>query len=154
MNAMSGLWPGVVASYNPTKRTARVRIPGMTDGSDTLPEAVFSNPLGDRADLTEIRIQAGDPVWLMFECGDARFPIITGYRTPREGNPTDWRRWAHANMEFTADGVLQINAAQVQINAPVVQITGASLTHNGTNIGDTHTHSGITAGPASTGTPN
>ena len=167
MNAMHGLWPGVVDSYNATKRTCRVRIPGVTDGSDTLPEAVFSNPLGDRADLTEIRILAGDPVWLMFECGDARFPIITGYRTPREGNPTEWRRWAHANIELTADGTmilnattLQINAQQVQVSADGVQVaanmhvTGADLTHNGTNVGDTHTHSGILPGPASTGTPN
>lgn len=154
MNNLPSLWPGVVVSYDRAERTARVSIPGVTDGTDTLPEAVFSNPLGDRADITEIRIDAGDAVWLMFEGGDPRFPIITGYRTPRAGNPIDWRRWRHANMELTADGVLRLNATTVQINADAVQIASGSLTHNGTNVGDTHTHSGITSGPASTGTPN
>jgi phage baseplate assembly protein gpV len=33
-------------------------------------------------------------------------------------------------------------------------ITGASVTHNGTNIGDTHTHSGVETGPGDTGEPN
>ncbi len=154
MTTLPSMWPGIVESYDREARTARVRIPGVTDGSDTLPEAVFSNPLGDRADVTEIRIDAGDPVWLMFEGGDPRFPIIVGYRTPRAGNPIDWRRWRHANMELTADGVLKLNASQVQINADTVVISSGSLTHNGTNVGDTHTHSGITPGPASTGAPN
>lgn len=168
MNNLPSLWPGIVASYDRVRRTARVRIPGLTDGSDVLPEAVFSNPLGDRADITEIRIDAGDAVWLMFEGGDPRFPIIMGYRTPREGNPIDWRRWRHANIELTADGELVLNATTVRINADAVHvaadavqvgadsvaISGGSLTHNGTNVGDTHTHSGILPGPASTGTPN
>lgn len=152
MNMLPSLWPGEVASYNAQRRTCRVRIPGITDGSDLLPEAVFCNPLGDRADVTEIRMDAGDPVWLMFEGGDPRFPIITGYRTPREGNPAGWRRWRHANIEISADGVLRINAQTVEINANVV-ISGGGVTHNGTNIGDSHTHPGITPGPASTGGP-
>lgn len=153
MNMLPSLWPGEVASYDPVRRTCRVRIPGVTDGSDTLPEAVFCNPIGDRADMTEIRIVAGDPVWLMFEGGDARFPVITGYRTPREGNPTNWRRWSHANIELTADGVMRLNAGTLEINAQV-QIVGAGVTHNGTNIGDDHTHSGIEPGPSNTGSPN
>lgn len=154
MNDLPGLWPGVVKSYHGAQRTARVSIPGVTDGSDTLPEAVFLNPLGDRADETEIHIQAGDEVWLMFEGGDARFPIIVGYRTPRAGNPVGWRRWRHANIEITADGEMVLNASALRINADEVAVSGGSLTHNGTNIGDSHTHSGVVPGPGSTGAPD
>lgn len=109
MESIPGIWPGEVESYDGVTRTCRVRVPGITDGSNTLLEAVFNNPLGDRAadgvvkNQTEIYIKAGDPVWLMFENGDPRFPVIMGYRTPRAGNPTAWRRWHHANFETTAD---------------------------------------------------
>lgn len=34
------------------------------------------------------------------------------------------------------------------------QIVSSSLTHNGTNIGDDHTHSGVTTGGGNTGVPN
>lgn len=120
--SIPGLLPGEVDSYDPDARTCRVRIPGITDGSSALPVAVFSNPIGDRADHadakshTEIRILPGDAVWLMFEAGDPRFPIIMGYRTKREGNPVDWRRWRHANIEMTADNKLVFNAAEVVWN--------------------------------------
>lgn len=33
-------------------------------------------------------------------------------------------------------------------------ITGGAVTHNGVNIGDTHTHSGVETGPGDTGQPN
>lgn len=117
VESIPGLWPGEVDSYDGATRICRVRIPGVTDGSNALPQAVFSNPLGDRAaggdTDTEIRILPGDPVWLMFECGDPRFPIIMGYRTPRVGNPVGWRRWRHKNVELTAEETLVINAKNV-----------------------------------------
>lgn len=115
MESMNGSWPGEVASYDGDSRTCRVRIPGITDGSSVLPIAVFSNPLGDRSSDTEIRILPNDPVWLQFECGDPRFPIITGYRTPRVGNPVEWRRWRHANVEITADLDLVLNATTLKV---------------------------------------
>lgn len=184
--SLDGLWPAWVDSYDGGSRTCRVRIDGVTDGSVTMPEAVFNNPLGDNAATTEIRVQAGDPVWVMFECGDPRFPIITGYRTPRATNPIGWRRWAHENIELTADNQLVINADSVvwnvkgsvteniggakttkaessELTATTATITantsivgglsskagaggggvsfeGPSVTHNGTNIGETHSH--------------
>jgi hypothetical protein len=197
---MVGKWPGEVASYDAAARTCRVRIPGVTDGSNVLPEAVFEYPIGDRADAanakdrTEIRVLAGDLVWLEFECGDPRFPIITGYRTKRAGNPTNWRRWHHANVEMTADGDMVFNAQNVIFNVTGnetrnvggastttvggamstkaatstheaathkltaqttlagslsagagpggagMALTGGALTHNGVNVGSTHTH--------------
>lgn len=204
VESIPGLWPGVVESYDGDARTCRVSVPGITDGSATLLEAVFNNPLGDRGDdddaksHTEIHIKAKDPVWLMFECGDPRFPIIMGFRTKRAGNPTNWRRWRHANIELTADNKLIINASDVEWNVTgnvtekiggalkttagtstldaashdvtaqtsitgntsitgglstqggasgsgvtmkgPVAIEGGAVTHNGTNIGDTHSH--------------
>jgi phage baseplate assembly protein V len=39
-------------------------------------------------------------------------------------------------------------------NAPSVDFNVTALRHNGTNVGATHTHGGVTAGGASTGTPH
>lgn len=151
---LPSLWPGEVVSYDPAKRTCRVSIPGITDGSGTLPEAVFMNALGDRASNTEIRILPGDPVWLMFEGGDPRFPIISGYRAPREGNPVNWRRWHHANIEMTADGMFRINATNIELNG-VTTINGVTTVNGATAINAALAVSGVTSlngGVASSGT--
>lgn len=152
-----GKLPAIVKTYDGPTRLCTVEIPGVTDGSSALPQATLCTPIGDRAvgdHPTEIRILAGDPVWVEFEAGDPRFPIIVGYRTPRVGNPVDWRRWRHANIEMTADGILKLNATTIELNASTsitsnapaihdngaVTIVGAGVTHNGVNVGATHVH--------------
>lgn len=156
MQVFAGKYPAVVRSYNAKARTCRVEIPGITDGAELMPVAEIEYPIGDKsraaAHATEIEILPGDLVWVEFIAGDPRYPLITGWRNPGAGNSTGWRRVHHANIEFTADGVFRINAAKVEINAPTA-IVGKSLTHNGTNVGDTHVHGSITAGPGKTSTP-
>ncbi|WP_238512695.1 hypothetical protein [Pandoraea apista] len=113
-----GFWPGrypaIVRGYDAGARMCRVEIPGLTDGGDVLPLAEIEYSLGDKsragANSTEIEITAGDPVWVAFIGGDARYPIITGYRNPQAGNSTGWRRWHHANMELLADALMNLIA--------------------------------------------
>lgn len=163
--AMPGRYPAVVKSYDKNRRTCRIEIPGLTDGADVLPEAEIEYPIGDKSragsHATEIEILAGDTVWISFIIGDPRYPIITGYRNPQSENSIDWRRFHHANIEITADGVLKLNAATVEISAPTVTINGtnttingSSLKHNAKNIGDTHHHGNVTPGSSSTGVPD
>lgn len=68
----------------------------------------------------------------------------------------------HTARELTitvaAGGSASLSASQIQITGALtitgpVAISGASLTHNGTNVGSSHTHGGVQAGPASTGGP-
>lgn len=47
---------------------------------------------------------------------------------------------------LTLDGDLTVNGN--------VNLNGGAVTHNGTNIGDTHTHGGVDPGPGNTGAPN
>ncbi len=49
---------------------------------------------------------------------------------------------------------IQFNAGGINIVSPTaVTITSPSLTHNGVNIGSTHTHSGVQSGGSNTGVP-
>lgn len=158
MNMLPSRWPGEVVSYDAARRTCRVRIPGITDGSTEFPEATIEQAIGDKSEHTEIRILPGDRVWLCFECGDSRFPIVTGFRAKETGNETAWRRWHHANIELTADGVFRINATAVEINGATT-INGdtalfGTLTNNDVDVGSTHTHGGIVSGSGNTATPN
>jgi len=139
--------PGIVRGYDPVTRLCPVEIPGITDGATELPLAEIEYPIGDKsansAHNTEIEILAGDLVWLAFENGDQRFPVITGYRNPRIGNPAGTRRWHHANIELNADTqvrviavdnmvidtkTLIINAStQVIFNTPLAKFSGQGI---------------------------
>lgn len=156
--ALPGRYPATVKTYDKVTRTCRVEIPGITDGGDVLPIAEIEYPIGDKSRTglygTELEILAGDHVWVAFIGGDQRYPIITGYRNPSAGNSVDWRRYHHANIELTADGILRISAPNVEINSNNVQITGTNLRHNGKNVGSTHNHGGVQGGSSNTSVPN
>ena len=116
---LPGRYPAIVRGYDAAARMCRVEIPGLTDGGDVLPLAEIEYFLGDKsragANTTEIEITAGDPVWVAFIGGDARYPIITGYRNPQAGNSADWRRWHHPNMELLADGTMRLAVGPSEI---------------------------------------
>lgn len=50
------------------------------------------------------------------------------------------------SVSIAAGGALSISAASVDISS-------GSLTHNGVNVGDTHTHGGVLSGGSNTGVP-
>lgn len=57
-------------------------------------------------------------------------------------------------MTVKGDGVtISVGGVSVAITASGLAVTGGEVSHNGTDTGDTHTHSGISPGPARTGTP-
>lgn len=111
---IAGKVPAVVASYDQDRRECRVHIPGLTDGTGPGLLAQIEYPIGDKSKdsnlSTEIAIAPGDLVWVEFECGDPRYPIITGYRNPQVGNSRDWRRWHHKNVETLAEEIINNKA--------------------------------------------
>lgn len=63
------------------------------------------------------------------------------------GGPlTDYIRIQSGAIALSTTGTMTINANSIAI-------TSNSLTHNGKNIGATHTHSGVTTGGGTTGAP-
>lgn len=62
-------------------------------------------------------------------------------------------------LQVTSTGAATMTAASITINGPTtingtLAVEGSSLTHNGTNVGDSHTHSGVVPGAANTGGPH
>jgi len=116
---MPGRYPAIVKSYDQSRRTCRVEIPGLTDGGDVLPEAEIEYSIGDKSRSgqfeTEVEILPGDTVWIAFIGCDPRYPIITGWRNPQTGNSVDWRRWHHKNIEMLADGTLRLAVGASEI---------------------------------------
>lgn len=123
---IGGLLPAVVASVTDDDREGRlyrISIPGLTDGAAVMPRAQLCNPIGDESEHTEIRIQAGARVWVAFEGGDTRFPVIVGFRPKNQENGIDWRRFFHANFQFNADSSFEIIAGtQVHVKTPMALI--------------------------------
>lgn len=100
---IAGKWPAIVKSVDRARREVRVEIPGLTDGAGVFPLAQIAYQLGDRSEATEIRVLAGDRVWVEFEQGDPRYPIITHYRARNTSNEPDTRRIVHDKHERIAD---------------------------------------------------
>ncbi len=150
---MIGLMPAIVDSIDREARIARVRIPGLTDGAAELPEAEFCNPIGDKSEHTEIRILPGDRVWLAFQHGDTRYPVIVGYRPKNVENGIDWRRFHHAHFEFNADNTFNIIAGtQVNVTAPKVVVDSPDSNFTGkVTIDGLLTYKGGMAGSGGTG---
>jgi len=139
-----GPWPAVVRAYDQVSRMCRVEVLGLTDGGEVLPNAEIMYSIGDKsrngANTTEIEITPGDTVWVEFTGGDARYPVIKGYRNPQSGNSTDWRRWHHANMELLAEKLMNLIAkgnvliqsgSQITLKAPLVLIDAPQTTLTG-----------------------
>ncbi len=120
---MPMLYPATVVSYDRARRLCRIRIDGVTDGGDVMPEAEICNPIGDKSEHTEIRIIPGDRVWVAFQAEDPRFPVIMGYRPKQTGNDLNWRRFHHENIELDADQQITI-----KVGATSIVMTGSGIT--------------------------
>lgn len=104
-------WPAVVVAYNRPARQCVVAMEGITDGAEGLIAEIEQN-LGDRSEHSEIRIIAGDRVWVDFLAGDPRYPIITGFRARNAQNMVGTRHWEHENFTHDADQTFVVTAGQ------------------------------------------
>lgn len=139
MSGLSGKWPAIVRELDRASRQYRVEIPGLTDGAEVLPLAQIAYPIGDKSEHTEIRVLPGDRVWVEFERGDARYPLITAWRTKQDGNVVNFRRFHHENIETDADATQKHTAGeqyQIVVGASTITITPSAITlaSNGSTI--------------------
>lgn len=131
--------PAEIESYDANKRLAEIKIDGLTDGAITYPIAELLYSLGDDPSKTEIELLQGDKVWIVFQGGDTRKPVIVGFRCPETNNITRTRRWHKENIELIADETIKLQAPAIfalceNLNIQVTgttNITTGSLTVTG-----------------------
>lgn len=131
---MLGKYPAVVVSYNANTRLAQVKIEPLDDGADTMLDAELLYPLGDKSN-TAIEVLANDAVWVEFEAGDPRYPIIVGYRNKRTGNDDSTRRYHHhGSFEILADNTIKIKGdVKVIVESATVEVNATTVTVNASN---------------------
>lgn len=71
------------------------------------------------------------------------------------GNVTKYLMGDGVTMDVAGNAyVIRKGGVSLTISAEGVAIEGGQVTHNGKNIGDTHTHGGVLTGAASTSVPD
>ena len=146
-------YPAVVVGYDANTRLAQVKIEPLDNGADTVLDAELLYPLGDKSN-TAIEVLAGDFVWVEFEAGDPRYPIIAGYRNKRTGNDDSTRRYHHhGSFEILADNIIKIKgnvkviveSETVEVIAPTVKVTSTTVTVDATTITVNASNTNITS---------
>lgn len=146
-------YPAVVVGYDANTRLAQVKIEPLDNGADTVLDAELLYPLGDKSN-TAIEVLAGDFVWVEFEAGDPRYPIIVGYRNKRTGNDDSTRRYHHhGSFEILADNIIKIKgnvkviveSETVEVIAPTVKVTSTTVTVDATTITVNASNTNITS---------
>lgn len=139
---MAMMLPATVKTYDADKRICTIEIEGLTDGATVLPEAEICYPIGDKSHDTEIEILSGDKVWIAFQGGDTRKPIIMGYRCPETGNIVSLRKWHKENIHLIADDEIKLATVAVLVQCETltvtatesVDITSPTMTFNGATV--------------------
>lgn len=130
-------WPAVVVSYDRPTRQCVVSMEGITNGAEGL-IAEIEQSIGDRSEDTEIRIKAGDRVWVDFLAGDPRYPIITGFRARNQQNMVGTRHWEHENFTIVADQTITLTAGSkitLKVGASSITLTPSKIAQVAAAIG-------------------
>ncbi len=116
------------------------------------------------ANKTHSPPSVGQQVQIASESGDLHDAVIQGsLNSDANGRPSgsgdEYVLASVGDASVTISGggaslALKVGGVTVTVTAAGFSVDGGQVTHNGTGIGDTHTHSGVLPGPADTGTPN
>lgn len=105
------------------------------------------------------RPKPGAQVYLVFPSGDRAnaIALLVGdkrYQMTLQEGEVALHDDEGQHVHLGRGGVVTVKAnTRLVLQAPDVQIVSNSLTHNSTNVGDTHTHGGVTPGGSNTGAP-
>ena len=151
---------GTVAEVDPARQRVRLDFGPAHGGegrflSPWVPYAQFSGALRVHTPPT-----VGQQFTALSPTGDFQ-QAVTVPLTHHDGNPSpstaaDQNVVAFGNVTLTlAEDHLEIavGAVRFKVDGDNVEITGGEVRHNGTNIGDSHIHGGVSSGPSESDVP-
>jgi hypothetical protein len=149
---------GTVAEVDPAAGTVRLDLGNGTDGPFLSPPMPYSQMAGS------LRVHAPPSVGQQMVCfapgGDIRqataIPMTWGgdNANPGADGATNVLRFGNVTISLNGSGVtIQSGGSTIVIGADGLAVTGGVVTHNGTDIGDTHRHGGVVPGMSPTQEP-
>lgn len=165
---MYGFKKAKILSYDAESRTAKIHIPGLTDGAIEGLTATFAYPVGDSDKDTEREILEGEDVYIFFENNEQSRPVIAFYSSHGTGAVVDTRRIRQENIELLARSKVHVEAPTIHLKGKV--IIDGDVEHNGNQkttgkieatvdviaagvSGKSHPHSGVQSGGSNSGPP-
>lgn len=114
---LNGFWPAKLTSYDAATRTGEVWIDEVTDGADRGLVAEFAYPVGEDDQDTERKITLPANVYVFFEMGDPRCPVVFAWRTRQDGSAVvGTRRIRQQNIQVLATANLNLTAERAEMS--------------------------------------
>lgn len=149
---------GVVHEVDPAAGTVRIKLGDGPDGPFLSPPIPYAQTMG--ALKAHIPPSVGQSMTMLAPGGDWRQAVAIGMSasnanpSPSGAGDENVITFGSATITLTGDGLtIEAGGVTVSITGDGLSVDGGKVRHNGTDIGDTHKHSGVTIGPNNTGAP-
>lgn len=153
MEKLFGLYGGKILSYDSTKKTAQVSVEPYTNGAENGITAKIAYPVGFDDQDTELSINGQPDVWIFFERGEFKNPVIAFFRTRQSSSVSDVFRLRHKQIELYAENIIfngKTHTTDLATHDQDVIAGGVSLMEHG--HGNVKNGDGITSKPLITST--
>ncbi len=133
----------------------RVKI-SETDGNPYLTPWMKTRTVGAGVVKIDVVRKVGEQVDVISESGDLTDAVID-MSTYSDANARENGGNTPLHIKVDGDGAIICGTLSITADVTItgaLSIVGASVTHNGVNIGDSHVHGGITVGAADTEPPH
>lgn len=150
---------GTVEETDPSRHRVRLKLGTDVEGKPFLSPWI---PYAQMAGALKVHVppSIGQQFTLMAPAGDwqqaVAVPFTWSNQNPAPSESGEENVLTFADVRLTLkDGRLEISAAGVnlELTGNGLAITGGEVSHDGKNIGSTHTHGGVTLGTAETEAP-
>lgn len=155
MEQFNGFYPAKILSIANDRKTVQVSVEPYTNGLENGITAKLAYPVGFDDKDTELQIVGQPDVWVFFERGQFKNPVVSFFRTRQTGSVTGVFRLRHKKLEFYADNI-DFYAKNIKFDADT-HTTGKAtsdgdMVANGISVGE-HNHGNVRNGEGVTSKP-